>query len=293
MKFFHFRERNLPKGIILVLIAWLCFSTLWALSKVMETQTTVPTMIFFRSVVGIILVLPWVIKRWPKSLKINNKRVVFIRSIVGLVNLVFILLAVQQISIVNTTLLNNSAPFFVPFLLVIFFKTPIQHKLWPAIALGFIGVFLVLHPDERIFNWGAIYGLLSGICLATMIVTMRITTHSETLVSFLLYFFLIGLVAVAPFAILNWKVESMMTLVGLLSMGLLSLIGQIFLFHGLKFGKAHELAPFSYSTVIFAGLFDWFLWGNIPEAIAYLGMALIIAGGLWIAYIGRFPRKVD
>jgi len=250
-------------------------------------------MLFFRNVFGLVLVLPWIIKKWPKSLKINNKKVVLVRSLVGLTNLLLIFLAVQKISLVNTTLLNNSAPFFVPILIWLWLKKPIQHKIWGAVILGFVGIALVLHPDERIFNWGAVYGLLSGICLATTIVTMRVTTHSETLYSFMLYFFLIGIVATAPFAILDWKIDSLSTLAGLLTISLLSTFGQVCLFHGLKFAKAHELAPFSYSTVLFAGLIDWFVWGVSPSLLAYLGMACIIGGGIWIAMLGKIPKKLD
>lgn len=293
MKFFKFEKHDLRKGIPLVLLAWLCFTGLWTISKLIEDQTTIPTMLFFRNLLGLVVIIPWIIKYWPKSLKVNNQKLVITRSILGLLNLLFIFLAVQQIFLVNTTLLNNTAPFFVPFLLLFWKKIPIDHKIWPAILIGFIGVILILQPNRELFNWGSIYGLLSGLCLALVIITMRLTTHSETLYTFLLYFFVIGIIATTPFALLNWKIETPLTLISLLSMGLLSAMGQIFLFFGLRYGKAHELAPLSYSTVIFSGIFEWILWGHTPKLIAFFGMALILAAGIWIVIKGRLPKKLD
>ncbi len=249
-------------------------------------------MLFFRNILGLVIVIPWIVKHWPKSVKINNIKLVAIRAFLGLTNLFFIFLAVEKISLVNTTLLNNSAPFFVPFVVWLWMKKPLKLKLWPAIIIGFIGIALILQPDKRIFNIGAAYALLSGISLSISLVTMRLASKGEQLYSFTLYFFAIGLIVTAPFALLNWKIENWLTLLGLLSMGLFSALGQILLFKGMKFAEARQLAPFTYTTVIFAGIYEWLLWGVVPQPIAYIGMALIIGSGVWILLVSKPPKKI-
>lgn len=291
MKFFRFHEQNLQKGILLVLLGWLSLTTSYAICKMIEDHTTVSTMLFFRNLLGIAVLAPWIIVKWPKSLKVKCLKIVLFRSVMGLLNLFFIFLAIDQISLVNTTLLNNAAPFFVPFILWFWIKAPINHKIWPAVLLGFIGIALVLEPDEKIFNLGAFYGIIAGVCLAFVLVTMRMTTHEESMRTFLSYFYLVGFIATLPFALLNWKVESGMILLGLISLGLFSGLGQICLFQGLKFAKAYKLAPFSYSSVIFAGIFEVIFWHQLPKPLAYLGMLLIIASGAWIVWISRTPKK--
>lgn len=284
-------RHDLRKGIFLVLIGWLCVSTMFAISKLIGPQTTVPTMLFFRNIFGIFLALPWIIKHWPRSLKIYRPKLVVVRSLMGLLNLLFILLAIEKISLVNTTLLNNSAPFFVPLIIWIWLRIPINHKIWPAIITGFIGIALILQPDQRIFNLGAIYALISGVCSAISLVMIRMTARSETLYTLLLYFFLIGLIVTTPFAIFDWRIDSIAALIGLFGIGLFSAFGQVFLFSGMKHGKAHQLASFSYATVVFSGVYEFFFWGVIPPSIAYLGMAFIIASGVWIVFVSRLPKK--
>lgn len=292
MKILPFQHHNIKKGILFVLLAWLCFSSLYAVSKLIEGQTTVSTMLFFRNILGILFILPWIIKGWPKSLKLNNPKIVLLRSTTGVLNLFFIFLAISKISLVNTTLLNNSAPFFVPFFVWFWLKKEINKKIWPAIVVGFMGIALILQPDARIFNLGAIYGLLSGVCLALTLITMRMTTRSEKLSTFMLYFFVFGAVVTAPFAAFSWKVANWQTLLGLLSIGLFSTLGQIFLYFGLKEGKAHQLAPFTYASVVFSGVYEWLIWGIVPPPIAYFGIVLIIGAGVWIVWTSRV-RKIE
>lgn len=214
----------------------------------------------------------------------------FLRALMGVLNVALVFLAIQRISLVNATLLNNTAPFFVPFILWFWMRTPINHKLWPAIIAGFIGLALILQPDKHILNLGAIYGIASGVCLAMTLVTMRLMAKTERPIAFIFYLFLIAAVLSAPFGIWDWKIASFETFLFLICISLLSLLGQWFLFLGLKHGKAHELAPFAYAMVIFSGIYEWLIWGIHLGWIFYVGMVLIIGSGVWIVYLSRPPK---
>jgi drug/metabolite transporter (DMT)-like permease len=278
-----FVHRDIKKAIFFTLCGWLSFSLMYLVSKIVGPQSNVATMVFFRNVIGILAITPFIIRRFPKSLEVKSFRIIFIRAFSGLGNLIFLFLAIQKLSLVNATLLNNTAPFFVPFLLWLFLKAPVEKKVWPAIVVGFMGVALILRPDTIIFNLGSIYGILSGICLAITTISLRSVARSAHVTTYVFYFFLIGLIATTPFAIAYWEMPSLLILLGLLSIGLFSCLGQLFVYFGMREAKPEQIAPFSYSTVIFAGLFDWMLWGDIPPLLSFLGMALIILAGAWIA----------
>lgn len=288
-----FQHHDLKKGIPLVVLAWLSFSSMYAVGKLVQDQTSVSTMLFFRNILGFVAVLPWIVKNWPKSIEVKNLKVIIVRSIMGLLNLLFIFLAIQKISIVNATLLNNTAPLIVPFVVWIWMKIPLEFKLWPAILVGFIGVALILQPNKAIFNLGALYALLSGVCLAISLVTMRQSSRHESFYTFMLYFFGIGLILTTPAALVDWKIENGLTLIGLLAIGLFSALGQMGLYYGLKFGNARQLSPITYSAVVFSGIYEWLLWDIVPAPIFYVGMALIVAAGIWIVLVSRPPKKIS
>lgn len=284
--------KDLKKGIVICLFAWFCFSSMYTVAKLLGEQTNVPTMLFFRNIFGILIILPWILKDLPKNLEVKNVKLIIARSIVGLLNLCFIFLAIQHISLVDATLLNNTAPLIVPFVVWTFLKIPLDHKMWPAIVVGFIGVALILQPTSMIFNLGALYALLSGICLAISLVTMRLSSRQESFQTFMFYFFAIGLILTAPFALANWKIDTTATLWGLLAIGFFSALGQLGLYFGLRLGKARQLAPISYASVVFAGIYEWIFWGIVPEPIFYIGMTLIVAAGIWVVFVSRPPKSV-
>lgn len=286
-----FHRKDLKKGILYVTLAWLCFSTIWMLSKLVGHKTTVPTMLFFRNVFGILVVLPWIIRKWPKSLTLGNFKIVIARALTGLLNLAFIFLAVQKISLINATLLANSAPFFVPLILWFWLKVPINHKVWPAMIAGFIGIALILQPTNKIFDLGAAYAILAAIGLAFSIILTRMTTKSENPYTVVFYFFAIGAIATLPFAVFDWAIVDWTTFLAILAIGAFSCVGQVLLYFGLREGKSHQLAPFIYFTVIFSGLYEWMIWGDIPDFLAFIGMAIIIASGIWIFFVTRQPKE--
>jgi len=65
--------------------------------------------------------------------------------------------------LLNATLLVNTSPFFIPFLLMLFLKEPINHRLWWRIVLGFVGIIIILNPTAMIFQWHALLPLISSI----------------------------------------------------------------------------------------------------------------------------------
>lgn len=283
----HAEHHDLKKGVLLCLFAWFCFSSLYTVSKLLGDHTSVPTILFFRNVFGFIIVLPWL-----RSFKVKNPKLIVVRSLSGLFSLFFVILSIQTISLVDATLLNNAAPLIVPFVVWIWLRIPLQLKVWPASIVGFIGVALILQPTKMIFNLGAFYAFLSAISLAISLVTTRVGTRHESFATFMFYFFGIGLLITTPFAIAYWKVDNWLTLLGLLSIGLFSALGQVGIFNGLKFGKARQLAPISYAAVLFSGIYEWLIWGIVPAPMFYVGMVLIVAAGLWIVFESRPTKNV-
>lgn len=283
-------HHDLKKGIFFILLTWLCYSTIYMFSKLIGPQTTVATMVFLPNLFGLIIILPWALKSFPKNFKMKNPWLMFLRALVGVSNVFFIFLAVKSIPLVDATLLNNTAPFFVPFILWLWLRTPINHKMWPAIIVGFIGLALILHPSRHIFNFGSIFGLISGISLSMIIITMRLMAKTEQTIPLIFYFFLIASLLSLPFAIADWKILNWTIFFILLCMGILSIMGQWLLFQGLKYGKAHELAPFTYSSVIFSGIYQWLIWDIQLRWIFFIGMILIVSSGVWIVYLSRPPK---
>lgn len=225
--------------------------------------------------------------RKSASFKIVHPGWTILRALVSVLNIALIFLAVQEIPLIDSTLLLNAAPFFVPFLVWIFLKEPINHKLWLPILTGFIGIIFILKPNREIFNWGAIYALLSGVCTALSLIIVRYLTGREKLVTVLFYLFLISTLFSLPTAIYFWETPSYSLFGMLLLLGVFTFLGQWTLFKALEYGDASHIAPFGYAAVVYTGIFDWLFFNQLPDLFTLLGVVFIVLGGMWILHLRK------
>jgi drug/metabolite transporter (DMT)-like permease len=209
------------------------------------------------------------------------------RAVCGIAGFCFIFLAVQKTSLVNTMLLNNAAPLWIPFVILIWRKTPINHALWPGVLAGFVGVICILRPGSGLFNIGALYALAAGILLSINMVTQRVLSYTERNHTVLFYYFLINILICLPWSLSEWVAPTSEGWIELLGIGVLTALGQWANFRAFHFGKASQLGPFVYSAVIYAILLDWAIYGQVPHWLSWLGIALVCAGGVWTIRASR------
>jgi drug/metabolite transporter (DMT)-like permease len=285
----HFR--SLRKGIIYTLLAWFCTTGMYITSKFAVEETSLAFVVLFQNVIGLLFFSPFMI-RDKESFKTAHFKLIFVRSLSGLSNFLLVPWAEQKISISDAILLNSSAPIFVPFVIWIWKRSPINHKLWPAIFIGFVGIALVLKPTSGILNIGALIGLGAGISLAIVLVSLRLLAQAEKkYYTVIFYFCLISALGCLPFAIIFWKPVMLHTILKLVLAGLLFSMGQLFYIKAFSYGRADALAPFSYSAIIYALFFEWLLWSRYPNWVSILGILLICTGGILTVILSAPPKK--
>ncbi len=280
---------KLIKGVIYLLLAWLMLTTVTTLSRYVSKTETIPTMLFFQKLISMLCVLPWVIKQGSVGLKTQRFGLIFFRAIVGLLSFGFLFAAVRYTTIVDAILLDNTAPFLIPFLVWIWIKTPINHKLWPAILIGFAGIVCILKPGISALNIGALFALAAALMDAMMMVSLRLLTSTEKTATINFYYFLIGGLVCMPFAIWQWRTPTLTILLMLVAMGVLSAIGQFAFTNAFLNAKPHFLGPFNYIAVVYSGIFEWALFGQLPDIYSLAGVVLICAGGIWMFRFSSYP----
>ena len=276
----------------MIILSWLFFTLTYALSVFAARSATVPQMLFFRNIVSLLIVLPWMIYHGPESFKTSRFGLLLARSLASLASLGFMFIAIQKTSLADATLLINSSPLFVPFVVAIWLKKSINHRLWPVLIIGFFGIGLILRPNIKIFDSGALFALAAGITTAISIVAIRLTTTTEKIHTVLFYLFLISAVAALPLTFFYWESLNTKTVLELILMGILAAIAQALFVKACHFATASQLAPFSYSAVLFAGLIDFFVWGKVPDWIACLGIFLVCFAGILIIWLTQ-PKKLS
>lgn len=238
--------------------------------------------LMFQGFIGWILVLPWLYAHGWGTIRTERFGLLFFRSFVGgVIGFGLVFLAVQKISLVNAMLLNSAGPIFVPLVLRIWRKVPINHLLWPGVIGGFIGIALILQPTKSIINPGAFFALAAGIIMSFSIVTNRLLSYTERNHTVMFYYFGITAITCLPVSLYQWVWPSFWDWCGIIAIGILTMAMQWFNFRSYHFAKASVLGPFVYSSVVYSVIIDWAIYGAIPNLIAWIGIALVCAGGIW------------
>ena len=199
----------------------------------------------------------------------------------------FFYVAIVYVPLVDANLLLSAAPLWVPLLLLVFLRQTVARELWISTLVGLVGVGLILHPHLQTLNRGAIYGLVSGILLATAIITVQVLASTEPPARQLFYYALVSTLICFPLLMRHWQTLQVHELLLLCSVGLLLFSQQFFLVQALRYINAGLLSPMSYFTIVFAGIFGWLLWSETPDMRTFLGVALVLFSGVLTVLTGR------
>jgi len=278
---------NRIKGAAFVMISWIFFTSVIALSRIASETISIPTILLFQNFVSMIIILPSMIKKGGKSLYLSKIGVIVLRSLAGYINYAFIFLAVQRISLVNVVLLSNTAPLFIPIIIWLWKRVKIGKSLWMGIVIGFIGVAFILKPNHVSLSVGSLFALGAAICLSISIIAQRRLVKTEPIHTILFYYFLISVILSLPFSFETWHSLNGPSVLILILIGVLFAMGQLFFLNSLKYEKPSFLSSFNYSAVVYGVLIEWLFWDQFPNWMTIIGLIIVCTGGIITILRGR------
>lgn len=270
-------------GAILSVLSFFCLSFTNALVKLLQGHIPVFQLLFLQNVVGVVITGSICLIRGKKLsfLQSHHYGLLLLRAFVGLLAFFFLFISISHVTVTNATLLLNTAPLFVPFLLLLIFREKMNQKLWLGIIPGFIGIALILDPKTTIFQWQALYPLIAGLCVAALYLVIRqLHAHKEPMLRVFVFLFVCSALLTCPFGLIQWQQPTSHEWWLLLLISTSTFLSQSLITYSLRFGPARALAPLCYTAVIFASLFDWFIWHVAPSWVSVFGILLVIAGGI-------------
>ncbi len=190
--------------------------------------------------------------------------------------------AISLLPLAEATALVFSAPLIVTLLSPWVLNEPVGWRRRAAIAVGFVGVLIILRPGTAFLQWAALLPLLAGLCYACYQVTTRLLSFSEHPLTLFFYTSLVGLLVTAPMAPAVWSPMSGFEWTILVVVGFFGFAGQFLLIKAFELAEASTVAPFIYVQLLFAGLYGWWIFGERPDLQVLLGAAVVIGSGLYI-----------
>ena len=283
-----YRTENLTAGALLTTAAFFCVALVGTLAKVSGQYTSTGVLLLFQNAICLLFVIPVVWRAGWASLRTRKVGLHLLRAGGGTACWWALFFAITQIPLANAMLLTYSAPLWMPLIAWAVTRRRVAASTWIGAGVGFVGVMLVLRPQGHGFSGGELSAFAGALLLAVAMMSVRWLGATEPVTRILFYYFLLSTLLSIPIAALDWKPVPAQGWPWLIGLGFAQLSSQILIVVAYRFASAEKLGPFIYSVIVFTAVIDWIFWGHAPSLSTYLGMALVIGGGL-IAVRARPP----
>ena len=291
---------NLFKAIGFKLISALLFAALSAFVRQMSDVAPVGQMVFFRSACAIPPVLLIYAMRGELASAIYTSRPLgqLGRGLLSVGGMFSNFSALARLPLADATAISFASPLITVALAAVILKERVHIYRWSAVVVGFGGVIVMLIPHFDVNHYaaagaataatiGALLALVSAFCNAGTVIQTRRLTQSETTSSIVFYFSLVTALAGAvtlPFA---WYTPTASELAMLISMGIFGGIGHIFLTESYRHATASVVAPFDYTAMLWALLLGYWVFGELPSGLVYVGATIVAGAGLFVIWRER------
>ena len=271
-------------GIFAMLAAVGLFSVMDVLLKLLAQRYPLLQLASLRGASSLPFVTIWVVSSVSLSSLLRVRwRLQLLRFCLGLGMMLGFTYALRTLPLSTTYTLFFVAPLMITALSVPFLGERVGPRRWSAIAIGLVGVLVVLRPTtEGMFTWAGLSVLLSAAGYALSAITVRVlarTDSTQSLVFWLLVMFWVGAGALAapgwvPVRSDDWPL--------IVALGLTGAFAQVAITEAFRRTEASVIAPLEYTALAWGVGFDALLWGVVPDRITWLGAAIIVASGLYL-----------
>ena len=286
----HFHANRL--GILAMIGAMACFIVNDALVKYASQTMPAAQLIFVRGAMASLLVLA-VARATGATRRIREiaRGWVAVRAVVDAIATVLFLVSLFHLPLANATAINMVSPLFISVLAAVVLGERLGPPRWMAIGVGFLGVLLIIQPRTEGFNVYALVCLLSTVLLSVRdLVIRRVHAGMPSILITLSNTVAVMLLAGALSLFEGWRPFSAFEL-GLLAVAAVFLSTAYYLIViSTRRGDLSLIAPFRYTALLFATAVGFVVWGDAPNALAWCGIALVIASGIYVLRASRRAR---
>lgn len=277
------------KGILFIIISAFCFSLMNMFVKLAGDLPSIQKS-FFRNLVALFVAafmlrkshLPF---RWQKG----NLGLLIVRAGLGTLGILCNFYAIGQLNLADASMLNKLSPFFVILFSYLFLKEKVTPTQTICVIAAFLGSLFIIKPGFAFGNaFPAIIGFGGGMCAGAAYTAVRGLSLRGEKGPFIVFFFsAFSCLATLPFLLLHYTPMTLQQLFFLLMAGVSASGGQFGITAAYANAPASEISIYDYTIVIFAAIWSFFLWNDVPDLFSILGYLIIFGSSLFMFFYNR------
>jgi len=277
------RSDDVPRGIVCMVIATILFSGASAASKWLVGVYPVGEVLCLRSfaslIAGAAMILP---VSGLSAFATHRPRDHLARGLSQAISQFCLLFAFSLMPLAGAVAINFSAPLFAALVSIIWLKERAGFARGAALVIGFVGVLIVTNPGRNSLTLGALFALTNAVMYGTVTVTVRGMTRTESANTLVIWQLTVLAFFHSFLLLFGWRSPSAIDAAMLFGTGFTNAIGQWFWTKALHLAPAPAVTPFYYLMLVWALMFGFFIWGDIPSASLLVGSAIVVMTGLFL-----------
>jgi drug/metabolite transporter (DMT)-like permease len=283
------------RGVLAMAAGMACFVSNDALVKFVSQSLPAAQLIFIRGAfaTALLLAIAHALGATRHLRSLADRKVLLRAGLDALATMTY-LTSLFHLPIGNATAINMATPLFITLFAVIAFRERVGGGRWLAIATGFLGVLLIVQPSGAAFNAYALLCLGGTLLhaardLTTRVIDRRIPSILVTVSTAVAVTLLSGAIA----AFQEWKPVDAGQYARLAAASVFLGGGYFLLTVAMRGGEMSLIAPFRYTGLLFALLLGYLVWGDVPNGVAWAGIGLLVAAGLYVLHGERSRVRAE
>ncbi len=269
-------------GILLMLGATLFFMSTNVFVKFLADELSVFQVTWGRMLFHWLCFLPlFLLPRYRGRVRPNRPRLQLVRSAILYCTNTLFFGSLFYLTLATGASIMYAGPLILVVLSVLFLGEKVGPRRWAAVAFGFAGVLVIMQPGGA-FHWAMLLPLGASVGFALYQIVTRAIAADDHPFTTMFWTPVVGIAAASAVMPFVWQNPSPLGWLWLACSGVTAGAGQFLLIAAFARSEASLLAPFGYSTLVWAALFGIAIFGNYPDVMTLLGAGIVVLAGLYI-----------
>jgi drug/metabolite transporter (DMT)-like permease len=270
-------------GIGLMVLGIFLFCCNDALGKWLLGTYSVWQMLVIRSIGAIALLSPLIWRERASFATAPRPGLQVLRVSLSVTESIMFFLALSYLPLADTVTFYLAAPIYVTAISALFLQERVGWRRWSAVVAGFVGVIIALRPSTATLTLPALIAIVGSLGFAVFLIITRMLrgTSDVVMVSGQFGAMLVVSGAIAP---IGWIAPSALDFGLMLVLGVVAMTAFACMNRSLKLAPASVVVPYQYTMIVWAVVFGWLVFGDVPDAFTLTGAAIIIGAGLYILW---------
>ena len=270
-------------GIILILLTYLSFGILDTIQKTAVQYHSVFVLLFVKYTFCLIFSFFIAKKNNVKNYYLsNNYKIQITRCILSVCEACFFVLSFRYLALADAHTIGSLSPVLVVFFSYLILREKINLATWVAIGISFFGVILIMRPGLTIFNPYLVIPLLAAFFYSLFQIATRLNAQYDDNETMLFYNGLIGVIITSILSLFFWQPLHSFSFIFFIFLGFFFCMGLFLQIKALSITPASVLAPYNYTIIVWAILFGFVVYKEIPDIFTIIGAIIIVASGVFI-----------